>query len=64
MHIENIHHQHNFIQQNNFFKSEMNRCPRCGNKLVLRTATRGTRIGHDFWGCSNYPKCRFIKNIN
>lgn len=31
-------------------------CPRCGGKLVLRNGKYGS-----FWGCSNYPKCKFIK---
>lgn len=31
-------------------------CPRCGGKLVLRNGNYG-----EFWGCSNYPKCKFIK---
>lgn len=38
-------------------------CPRCGEKLVLRTAGDGINTGRKFWGCSNYPKCRYIKNI-
>ena len=38
-------------------------CPLCGGQLVLRTATRGVNAGNKFWGCSNYPKCRYIKNI-
>lgn len=38
-------------------------CPRCGGKLVLRTAGKGTNVGRKFWGCSNYPKCRYIKNV-
>ena len=33
-----------------------NICPRCGAPLVLRNGSRGA-----FYGCSNYPKCRFIK---
>lgn len=37
-------------------------CPRCGGELVLRTATRGANAGKQFYGCSNYPKCRYIKN--
>ncbi len=32
-------------------------CPRCGGKLVLRTNSKGQQ----FYGCSNYPKCKFIK---
>ena len=39
------------------------RCPQCGGKLVIRTAQRGTYAGSQFYGCSNYPKCKFIKNI-
>lgn len=31
-------------------------CPRCGGELVQRNGQNGT-----FIGCSNYPKCRFIK---
>ena len=36
-------------------------CPRCGGKLVLRTAGRGANAGKQFYGCSNFPKCRYIK---
>ncbi|MBS4696781.1 NERD domain-containing protein [Aeromonas allosaccharophila] len=38
-------------------------CPRCGNQMVLRTAKRGDNKGNQFWGCSGYPKCRFIVNL-
>ncbi len=33
-----------------------NICPRCGGELVLRYGRYGA-----FWGCSNYPKCKFIQ---
>ncbi len=33
-----------------------NICPRCGSELVLKHGKHG-----DFYGCSNYPKCNFIK---
>lgn len=33
-------------------------CPRCKGKLVLRNGVRG-----NFWGCSNYPKCKFTANL-
>ena len=33
-------------------------CPRCGGNLVLRNG----KYGH-FYGCSNYPKCRFTHDI-
>ncbi len=39
------------------------KCPRCSGNLVVRTATRGTNMGKQFLGCSNYPKCRYIQNI-
>jgi coenzyme F420-reducing hydrogenase gamma subunit len=29
-------------------------CPKCGGSLVKRTGRYGS-----FYGCSNYPKCRF-----
>lgn len=34
-----------------------NICPRCGGELVLRQS----RTGSVFYGCSNYPKCKFVK---
>ena len=33
-------------------------CPRCGNTMVLRTASRGENRGNQFWGCRGYPTCR------
>jgi len=36
-------------------------CPWCGGNLVLRTARQGKHAGERFYGCSNYPKCRYIK---
>lgn len=47
-HVQNIRKQ----QQN----LELGICPRCGGNLVLRNGKYG-----EFWGCSNYPKCKFIK---
>ncbi len=35
-------------------------CPKCGNQMVLRTATRGENKGNQFWGCSGFPKCRSV----
>ena len=35
-----------------------NICPRCGGNLVLRHGKYS-----DFYGCSNYPECRFIKKL-
>lgn len=37
------------------------KCPKCGGDLVLRTAKRGKNQGEEFYGCSNFPKCRYIQ---
>lgn len=37
-------------------------CPRCGSKLVLRTAKKGANAGNLFYGCSSFPKCRYVQN--
>ncbi|OLS03786.1 restriction endonuclease [Tissierella creatinophila] len=34
-------------------------CPMCKSKLLIRKGKRGS-----FWGCSNFPKCRFTKDLN
>ena len=35
------------------------RCPRCGGELVLRKGTYGP-----FYGCSNYPRCKFTHKLS
>lgn len=47
-HVQNIRTQRAELQANI--------CPRCRGNLVRRHGKYG-----DFWGCSNYPKCKFIK---
>lgn len=44
-------------------KQEERICPRCGGKLVVRTAKKGERAGKLLWGCSNWPKCWYTENI-
>ena len=38
-------------------------CPRCGAPMLKRTAKKGNNAGKQFYGCTNYPKCRGIVNI-
>jgi hypothetical protein len=38
-------------------------CPKCGSELKQRQAKRGKFAGNYFLGCSNYPQCRYTKNI-
>ena len=42
------------------FADERKLCPKCERGMVLRTAREN---GNKFWGCSNYPHCRFILNL-
>ena len=36
-------------------------CARCGVKMVRRTGQSGARKGQTYWGCPNYPACRYTK---
>lgn len=38
-------------------------CPRCGAPMVRRTAAKGVNAGKEFYGCSRFPRCRGIVNI-
>lgn len=51
-HVKNIYTKINYNKEleNNMI------CPRCGNELVERNGKYGK-----FIGCSNFPKCRYIK---
>lgn len=35
------------------------KCPKCGNDLVLRDGKYG-----QFYGCANYPRCKFTQKID
>jgi restriction system protein len=38
-------------------------CPRCGSQMVLRTARQGPNAGNQFWGCSEYPRCKAVQSV-
>lgn len=38
-------------------------CPKCGSKLIIRTAKKGDNAGNQFYGCSAFPKCRYTQKI-
>lgn len=38
-------------------------CPQCGKPMSLRTAKKGKTIGAQFWGCSAYPNCKGLRNL-
>ena len=33
------------------------KCPKCDGDIIEKP----TRKGKIFWGCSNYPKCKYMK---
>lgn len=51
-HISEIHKIQRDLEFDNI-------CPRCGGRLVVRNGRNG-----EFYGCSNYPNCKFTKNID
>ena len=59
-HIENIQKHIAAPKQENTSAKPI--CPRCGGELVLRTASKGEHKNQSFYGCSNYPKCRYIQS--
>ena len=38
-------------------------CPACAIAMVKRTAKKGAKVGQQFWGCQNYPRCRAIVQV-
>lgn len=42
-----------------YFTSGSDACPRCGGELKERKS----KTGNSFMGCSNYPNCRFVRDI-
>lgn len=50
--------------EESFASEQEKRCPRCNSLLVLRTATKGTNAGNQFYGCSGFPKCRYMENLD
>ncbi len=55
--ISDEEHVNNVVD--NQRKIEMGICPRCGGRLMIRKGKYG-----EFYGCSNFPRCKFKKNID
>ncbi len=49
--------------QNTTANTNSNICPWCGGNLVIRTAHKGKNAGNSFYGCANYPRCKYTRNI-
>ena len=52
-------HQEHVKHVKDIIDKKSKQCPKCGSELILRTAKRGANAGNQFYGCSNYPKCRY-----
>lgn len=35
-------------------------CTKCGSTMIRRVATKGPNPGNEFYGCSNFPKCKNV----
>ncbi len=58
-HKEHISHVKNIIKE----KESQNSCPKCGGSLLLRIVKNGANQGNEFYGCSNYPKCKYTVQV-
>lgn len=39
-------------------------CPKCGCGMVRRIARTGNNAGGEFWGCSTFPACRGVRQVD
>lgn len=39
-------------------------CPQCGCSMVCRIARTGSNAGGAFWGCSAFPACRGVRQVD
>ena len=39
-------------------------CPKCNSEMVKRVAKKSIRQGQTFFGCSRFPKCRGVVNVD
>ncbi len=62
-HIESVEKKYKKTVEPDTEDNKTGICPRCGSQLVLRTAKRGENAGKQFYGCSSFPKCRYIEDI-
>ncbi|MFZ4395359.1 MAG: four helix bundle suffix domain-containing protein [Kiritimatiellia bacterium] len=39
-------------------------CPECGKPMRQRTAKTGPHAGRPFWGCTGYPACKGMRDVD
>ncbi|GAA0698892.1 NERD domain-containing protein [Marinobacterium maritimum] len=57
---QHVKHVKNIVEA----KANQVTCPKCGSDMVQREVKKGARQGQKFWGCSRFPSCRGILNLN
>ena len=57
------HVQHVKILVEKKQRTDDTNCPKCGKPMILRTARSGANQGKPFLGCSDYPKCRMVRQL-
>ena len=55
---DNIKREHIKNIRENIIDNDLSKCPKCGGYLIERHGQYGR-----FYGCSNYPKCRYTEKI-
>lgn len=43
--------------------SDNTKCPKCDSALTIRTTKSGANAGRNFYGCTNFPKCRYMRSM-
>jgi four helix bundle suffix protein len=38
-------------------------CPNCSKPMTIRKATTGRNAGKEFWGCTGYPECKGVREV-
>jgi len=62
-HINHVKHVKTIVEEKKRQVKDVNSCPKCGKPMILRTPQSGNNQGKQFWGCSDYPKCKMVKQI-
>ncbi|WP_347990098.1 NERD domain-containing protein [Methylomonas sp. AM2-LC] len=62
-HRDHVKHVKSLIKKKQQGKTD-EFCHKCGSPMVLRTVKSGIHQGHQFWGCSAYPKCTAVRQIS
>ena len=60
-HRDHVQHVKTLVE--NKQRTDDKNCPKCGKPMILRTTRSGVTQGKQFLGCSDYPKCRMVRQL-